>query len=214
MRRFVLLVGLVLVGCVPAEVQQRVRDYNEDGIYLYQRGDYRAAGESFLAAHALQPQDPGLIYNVAECYDRIGDREKAERYFNECLLRSPNHAACRHALAALLVREGRWAEAVTMVEDWLAKEPKLAAAYAEDGWLWHQAGDLPRAQARLQQALQIDPHDNRALTELALVFEAMQRPDRAVALYERALQVNPHQPDVGRRLNQLRAQGVSLPRPD
>jgi tetratricopeptide (TPR) repeat protein len=117
-------------------------------------------------------------------------------------------------LSALLVREGRQPEAVRMVQDWLAREPKRAAAYAEDGWLWHEAGDLPRAQARFQQALALDPHDCRALTELALVYEEMQRPDRAVVLYERCLEQNPNQPDVAKRLTGLLAKGVGRPRPD
>jgi tetratricopeptide (TPR) repeat protein len=112
------------------------------------------------------------------------------------------------------VREGRQDEAVKMVEDWLAREPNLAAPYAVDGWLWHQVGDLPRAQARLQQALQIDPHDMHALIELALVYEALHRPERALVLYERALSQNPHLPQVAERLDRLKAQGVKRPRPD
>jgi tetratricopeptide (TPR) repeat protein len=210
-----LILGLMLLpqGCVPA-VQERVRDYNLDGVYLYQRGDYRDARDCFLAALALQPGDVGLLYNVGQCYDHLGDVPRAEHHYRACLEQSPNHAPCRHALAALLVRDGRWKEAVAMVEDWLTREPKLAAAHAEDGWLWHQAGDLPRAQARLQQALDLDPHDSRALVELALVYETMHRPERAAALYERCLEHNPDQPDIAQRLNRLRVQGVGPPRPD
>jgi tetratricopeptide (TPR) repeat protein len=94
----------------------------------------------------------------------------------------------------------------------MAREPNVAAAYATDGWLWHQAGDLPRAQARLQQALLLDPHDCFALVELAQIYEAMQYPERAVDLYEQALHQDPYQPEVMRRLNQLQAQGVGRPR--
>ena len=50
------LTGLVLAwaGCAPA-VQDRVRDYNEDGVFLYKQGDFLAARQSFEAALALQP---------------------------------------------------------------------------------------------------------------------------------------------------------------
>jgi Tfp pilus assembly protein PilF len=214
MRPVLGIAGLLLAGCVPWTAPERVRDYNEDGVYLYQRGDYRSASESFKAALTLQPEDPGLLYNLGQCHDHLGQSGRAEHYYNECLLRSRNHAACRQALAELLVREGRWSEAVRMVEDWLAREPKLASAYALDGWLWHRAGDLPRAQARLQQALQLDPHDVRALTELGLVYESLQRPDRAVALYEHALERAPIQAELTRRINHLRSHGVGRPRPD
>jgi tetratricopeptide (TPR) repeat protein len=210
---WLLALALGLAGCESAS-QQRLRDYNEDGVSLFQRGNYAAARESFQAALALKPNDPALLYNAGECSDRLGDAAAAERYYSQCLQNAPNQADCRHALASLLVRVGRTADASHMIEDWLAREPRLAAAYAEDGWLLHLAGDLPRAQARLQQALQLDPHEPRALIELALVYEAMQRPERAVVLYERVLERNPRQVEVVKRLNGLRAQGAGQPQPD
>src|SRR5205823_6769683 len=140
-------------------------------------GDYRSARESFQAALTLTPDDPALLYNIGECYDRAGDPTNAERSYRACLQLAPNHTDCRHALDAMLVRVGRREDAAQMVQDWLAREPRLAAAYAEDGWLLQQGGDLPRAQARLQQALALDPHSVPALVELARVYEAMHRPD-------------------------------------
>jgi tetratricopeptide (TPR) repeat protein len=113
-----------------------------------------------------------------------------------------------------MVRSGRRQDAERMIEQWLAHEPKLSGPYAEDGWLWHLAGNLPFALERLEQALVIDPHDTRALLELALVYEEMHRPDRAVALYERCLDLNPRQPDVIRRVSELRAKGAGVPKPE
>ena len=73
---------------------------------------------------------------------------------------------------------------------------------------------MPRAQSRLQQALAIDHNDVRALTEMALVYEALNRPDRAVVLYERSLELNPRQPDVVQRVSFLKSQGAGRPRRD
>jgi tetratricopeptide (TPR) repeat protein len=206
------LLGFCL-GCAPA-VQERVRDYSQDGLLLYQHGNYAAARDSFQAALELRPGDAALLYDLGQCHDRLGDPAKAELYYNQVLQRSPDHADCRYALCVLMVHQGRTPEAVKMVQDWMTQQPKQAAAYAADGWLWHQASDLPRAQARLQQALELDPHNCRALVELATVYEGMQRPERAVVLYERALDQNPDQPEVRQRLEQLRASGAGRPRPD
>lgn len=214
MRRAIWAAGLALaLGCADT-TQERVRDYNQDGVHLYERGDYAQARESFQAALALQPEDAGLLFNVGQCYDRLGDAAKAEQFYHECLRRAPNHPACWHALVALLVRDGRRPEAEQLVVGWILREPKRSSPYAEDGWLYHQAGNLPLAQGRLTQALQIDPKDCRALTELALVYEEMQRPDRALSFYQTCLEVNPRQPDIVRRVAQLRAQGVGPPRPE
>jgi Tfp pilus assembly protein PilF len=113
-----------------------------------------------------------------------------------------------------MVQTGRSPAATKMVEEWISSDPKRADGYAEEGWLLHQAGDLPRAQARLQQALQLDPHNVRALNELALVYEAMHRLDRAVVLYERSLAQDRHQPSVTDRLKRLQAQGAERPKPE
>jgi tetratricopeptide (TPR) repeat protein len=207
------LLAFMLVGCVTTG-NERVHDYNGDGVFLYHQGNYSGAREAFQAAQALKPEDPNIYYNLGQCYDHMGETAKAERDYQECLSRAPNHADCRHALGAMLVRVGRRDDAFIMVQDWLVRETKRAAAYAEDGWLLYQVGDLPGAQARLQQALDLDPHEPRALVELARVYEAMQRPDRAAALYERVLERDPKQFELVKRLNQFKSQGAGQPHPD
>jgi Tfp pilus assembly protein PilF len=213
LRRAAALALIWLGGCAPTS-QDRVRDYNEDGLHLYRQGAYDQAAQTFEAALALEPGDAALLYNAGQCYDRAGDAARAESYYKACLQKAPNHAACRNALAGLMVRHGRRDDAVNMVEGWLASQPKLAAAYAADGCLRHQLGDLPAAKLRLEQALELDPHDRRALIELGLVYEALQRPERSLVLYERALDEDPHQDEVAARLRRLQEQGVKRPRPD
>jgi Tfp pilus assembly protein PilF len=205
---------LLLVGGCTLDNSEIVREYNNDGLHLFQQGDYPHARECFQAALKLAPEDVSLRYNLAESYERMGKLGEAEKLYQECLQRDPNHADCRQALCVLLVRQGRRDEAVQMVEAWLTREPTRSDAYALDGWLQHQVGDLPQAQGRLQQALKFDPNNTRALTELALVYESLSSPERALALYERSLDVERNQSEVIDRVNRLKAQGVSYPRPE
>jgi tetratricopeptide (TPR) repeat protein len=209
----VFLMLLAATGCV-APGQEKVRAFTEDGVHLYNLGDYKDAQESFQAALALKPADVDLLYDVGQCYDRLGQDANAERAYGDCLQRAPNHAECRHALAALMVRGGRWSEATTMVHDWLQRQPTAATPIAEDAWLWRVYGDLPKARTRVEEALAIDPHDNRALLEYAQLNEKMQRPDRALYLYEEALLYKPNQPDVKARVASLRKEGAERPKPD
>src|SRR5262249_22150159 len=134
--------------------------------------------------------------------------------YKRCLEEDANHAPCRHALAVLLYRTGRRAEADHMIEDWLVREPKRAEAYVEDGWRLRQEGELTHAQARLQQALDLDATNVRALTEMALLFEVLGLPERAAVLYQGVLTADPRQPAVAERLNLLRAKKVGKPLPD
>jgi tetratricopeptide (TPR) repeat protein len=209
-------IGLALMGVVGCETTSadRVREYNEDGLQLFRQGTYDKAAESFEAAIALQPSDPALLFNVARCYDRTGNASKAEQEYNLCLHNAPNHAGCRNALTALLLRQGRREEATHMVEGWLASQPELAAAHTAHGVLLHQLGDLPAAKLRLEEARRLDPHDTRALVELGSVWEALGAPDRALDCYQRALDDDPHLDEVADHIHRLQAQGIKRPLPD
>ena len=55
-------------------------ELNEWGSRLYAAGDYRRAVELFLQAYAID-QDPNLLFNIASCYEGLGDTDAAiEKY--------------------------------------------------------------------------------------------------------------------------------------
>jgi tetratricopeptide (TPR) repeat protein len=204
---------LALSGCVTME-EQRLKELNDDGLSMFEHGNYTAASESFEAALALTPQNPGLLYNLGQCYDRMGDWRKAEQYYLTCLQVDPKHHRARHAQVALLYRTGRQAEADRIIQDWLTQQPDLAEAYVLDAWRLRQDKALPQAQARLQQALSLEPNNRHALIELGIVYEMLAMPERALTLYERALMVDPHQPEIAQRVEDMRAKGIKRPLPD
>src|SRR5438876_6131339 len=112
MRRGAWLVGLGLglAGCA-MPMEEHVHHYNEDGVHLFSRGDYDRARESFQPALKLKPEDIGLMYNVGQCDDRMGNATQAEQTYYECLVQAPNHAPSRQSLAFLVVLQCRTTEA-------------------------------------------------------------------------------------------------------
>ena len=215
MGRGVWMLGLaaVLAGCAPV-LNERVRDYNDDGVLLYQQGQFGHARETFQDALKMTPDDANLYFNLGACYARLGQAEQAEQAFNECLRLAGNHVECRHALAVLLYDQGRRPEAVRMVTAWEKQAPTLAAPYVEDGYLWHRYGNLPQAVVLLEQALNYDSADCRALVELGSVYEDMKLPDLSLRCYELALQIKPGLTDVAERVKKLQDDKVGRPRKD
>ncbi|MCI0464589.1 MAG: tetratricopeptide repeat protein [Gemmataceae bacterium] len=212
-----LLLVLLLLPAFPGcslYMDELALAFTEDGLELFQAGRYHDARESFEAALERLPDDANLLYNIGQCYDRQGNAARAEEVYQQCLQRCPNHAPCRHALALLLLRTGRRGDAEQMVLGWLGENPDSPDALAEDGWRMRQDGDLEQAKGRFQQALEKDPHHVRALTELGILCEHLQDPELALSLYEKALWKNPRQPDLARRVNLLKGQGVGKPRPN
>jgi Flp pilus assembly protein TadD len=193
---------LVLAGCAQTE-PDRADGYAADGLLLFQQHQYVPARQCFQEAARLHPNDANLSYDVGQCYEHEGQWDKAREAYQECLRLAPNHADCHHTLAALLYSQGNKAAATALVERWLHDEPRLAAAYADHAWLFRQNGDLHSALGRLHQAYALDATDNRTLTEMALVYEALNRPDHAIQLYHRALELRPDQPEVKAHLVSL-----------
>jgi len=204
---------LALAGCVTA-ADQRIKQFNDDGVYLFARGEFRSAKENFESALTLAPQDTGLLFNLGQCHDRLGDWRTAEQYYLTCLQLAPNHGDARMAQVSILYRTGRGDEANRMIADYLQNQPKLADAYVMDAWRLRQDKALPEAQGRLQQALALEPNNRRALVEMGIIYEMTGMPERALALYERALERDPRQPEVADRVQQMRDKGIKRPLPD
>ncbi len=203
----------LLAGCTAAS-DERWRLFNEDGVQLFAKGNYREALDSFDYALTLRPQNPILIYNTAQCYDRLGDVRKAEQLYAYCLERDRKHGDARLAIVSLKYRTGRIQEANQQILDWLKQEPYAADAYVVDAWRLRQERAYPTAQARLHEALALETNNRRALTELAIIYEIQSMPDRAYVLYEQILAREPNQFEIADRLEQLKARGVKRPLPN
>lgn len=211
MRRLVPV--LLLAGCVSTS-QDRATDLTRDGLHLYQRGAYTHARDHFQAALAAQPNDADLLYNLARCEEKLNKPAEADRLYQRVLQAAPDHLEARHALLVRRLDANDLAGGKQLVTDWLRRRPNLAGPYIEDAFLRERDNDLDSARARLQQALDLEPRHPRALADLARVYEKLDRPDRAVVLYERSLAALPDQPAVRDKVKQLQARGVSRPRPD
>ena len=210
----VAVLALLVAACAPT-TQERVQMYNDLGLQRYQQGEYDHARQDFQAALTLLPNNVALLYNIGQCYDHLGQANQAESIYRQCLQQDANNADCRHALNVLLVQRGRIVEAQRMVQDWLRREPKVSAAYAEDGWLYEQERDPYRAITRYQQAVYYDPRNTLALIGMGRIYEEnLNLPSNALKLYQTALAYDPHQPELIKRVSRLRARGVGPPHPE
>jgi len=84
--------------------QANVAQLNEEGAAFYAARDYRHAIEKFIQAYAVD-SDPNLLFNIARCYEELGETDAAiEKY--ETFLKTPGADArgrqrARESLTAL-----------------------------------------------------------------------------------------------------------------
>lgn len=81
----------------PSDVER----LNEEGSRLFQAGDYRRASERFIEAYAIS-HDPNLMFNVARCYEELGEYGLAiEKYESFLAAKDLDEEGASRARAAL-----------------------------------------------------------------------------------------------------------------
>jgi hypothetical protein len=92
-RLIVLLLALFVAAVAPrvafADARTDARTHYQLGVKLYGQADYRGAIKEFSAAQQLMPADLNN-YNLALCYDKLGEAEPAIQYYREFLNKQPN----------------------------------------------------------------------------------------------------------------------------
>lgn len=107
-----LLAALIVVGdartAVAAETLSEdaakvAREHHRAGVTHYDLAEYGAALEEFKAAYRAV-QDPSLLFNIAQCHRKIGQRADAISFYRSYLRRSPegaNHVEAEHHIGEL-----------------------------------------------------------------------------------------------------------------
>jgi hypothetical protein len=89
-RYLVLVIAMVFAtGTVSADSRSDARAHYQAGVKFYSSGDYKSAIREFSAAQQLAPADLNN-YNLALCYDKLGDPEPAIQYYRAYLDKQPN----------------------------------------------------------------------------------------------------------------------------
>ncbi len=87
-----LVLGLVMAAAststVWADSRTEARTHYQAGVKAYNGGDYKVAIREFSAAQQLAPADLNN-YNLALCYDKLGDPEPAIQYYRAYLDKNP-----------------------------------------------------------------------------------------------------------------------------
>jgi tetratricopeptide (TPR) repeat protein len=83
-------VALAVAAASPlrAEDVTRARTLYEAGAVYYERGEFQKALDQFDEAYRLAAK-PGLLYNIAQCHDRLGNLDQAIGHLRRFLAQAP-----------------------------------------------------------------------------------------------------------------------------
>lgn len=173
---------------------------NQVGMWNYERGNYPAARGEFSRAVADDPLNPAFHYNLACTAQRLGDSAGATQAYWRAIQLDSSHEPSYHALARLLVEEGRRDEATELISNWVEAQPRSAGAHIEMAWIERENGDLNAAEQSLFRSLAARPNNPIATGQLGELYERMGHSERAAIMYRRSLQADWFQPQIQARL--------------
>lgn len=161
------------------------------GIALYRKGDLAEARETFGRVLKRHPDNDTALAYLGRIADRSGDLGAAERYFTSAIRGNDSRAEHYFALATVQQKLGRASEAVVNFERALELTPGFPGAHSNCAAACVALGELAKAESHCLAAIQSNPQDFMAHTNLGTVYQNRSEHDKAVECYRKALAIRP-----------------------
>lgn len=161
------------------------------GTLLLQTGRGREAERILGRARRAAPGRRGLSYSYAMAAEAAGEPEAAVAAYREAIVELPREVEIRFRLAQLLAEMGRSTEAVEVIEAALGTGTQDAGLLNNAGRFFSAIGDVDRASACFESALEIAPDFHGARTNLAMLQIGSEQLEAAQSNLERVLSADP-----------------------
>ncbi|KGJ89252.1 tetratricopeptide repeat protein [Thalassotalea sp. ND16A] len=149
------------------------------------------------AAQAAVNKALSLNENLGEAYASKGllltgaDNEKAELAFKRAIELNPNYAMAYMWYGTLRREQGEIASAHQLFEQAFELDPRSPVAAYNVAWCYYQAGSEAKAMDLFSQIVGNDPYYPGAYNLVGDILRNRGRLDESVAMYQRALKVDP-----------------------
>jgi tetratricopeptide (TPR) repeat protein len=129
----------------------------ERGLLFEASGRSDEALQQYEDALAKAPTDPDLMLRVGCGKVAAGRADQAEELLRKVLSQRPSSAETHHCLGrALLVQGTRLADALRTLERAVELDSNRAEYFLYVGWAANEAGNVPKAEKALAEALRLD----------------------------------------------------------
>lgn len=182
----VLLSAAWLSGCASQSPREESSNdpadaYTRLGAAYLEQDNLPRAISALDRALEIRPEHAEALQAMAIAYQRQGDDELAERYFQRALRIDGDFTRARNNYAAFLFDQGRTEEACQQLEQASrdSSYPNRAQLFANLGQCRYDLGDVEAARQSLARAQAIDARSPRSYLMLAEIEHEQGRHDRA-----------------------------------
>src|SRR5579863_7918664 len=170
----------------------------------------QAVGRQIEQERSINPDAQDLIMRGWALYQRTqaaSSRTDAMRYFEQALELDPKSYEAKLGIAASLVvnlsggytdqpeaDEGR---AEKLLGELLARDPNRSQLHQTIALLRRVQNRLPESRIEWERAIELDPNNSIAYGQLGVTLIYLGDPEKAIALEEKRIRLNPEDPNIG-----------------
>jgi tetratricopeptide (TPR) repeat protein len=172
-------------------------------------GDYAGARDLYQKAIDATPESSEPViqhfqakneFQLGTAYEGLAGQfparateyySKAEAAYRRAYELYPEYEIPRTNLAALMVSQHRFAEAIDQCRAVLAEDPDSFSAHMNLGRAYYAQGQLNESLAEYQSALDQDPQNSNAMASIGGILAQTGQLDRAISMLQDALKIDP-----------------------
>ena len=133
-----------------------------------------------------------VYFNLATYFEQEGEFDEAIKNYNKAIVRDPFVPEAKLRKAEIYINTGRIPQAVQALDDLIDTNPDVFEGYHYKFILLAQSEEWARAQAVLEQALELFPDDDGFIFDKILLYEKQEKFDEALKIIEEKIKENPH----------------------
>lgn len=184
-----------------AESSAEVRLQLDEGLGLYNQGQYEQALVAFNSALELDDQQPALWANLGNTYSKLNQSDQALEAYEKAIAIAPEDPTLYQNLGGIYAAMGNTEKARELYEQAVQLnaygDPKDAAInYYNMGVTFINSGQTEEAVEALQNAIEADPSYAEAYYQLGVCMLGLGRMEESVQHLQHYLEVSPDGPNA------------------
>jgi Flp pilus assembly protein TadD len=114
-------------------------------------------------------------------------------------------------LGIAAIHGGDYQNALAFFSHVVKAAPRFAEGWNKRATTYYLMGNFDASVADIRRTLALEPRHFGALSGLGLIYDAIDKPEAAVKVWKRALEIHPHMQGIKRRMKELSARARGDP---
>lgn len=153
----VLIMGMLCVSITSfSQDNKTAKELVDEGVALFDKGDYNAAMEKYKAALVINPNDLRADYEIAYTLQTTGKGMEALPYLEKILQSNESKYETYQMLGNIYDQSGQPRKAIEMYQAGIKEKPDFALLHMNLGITYMDTKKFPEADSEYVQALKLD----------------------------------------------------------